>query len=82
MLDHSDQIVLLQPLQVVQLCNSFMSSLDSALEVRRLQNFVAAVARISLRQRMLLVFHGYRARFARIGATTSGDHLLLNISTS
>lgn len=70
MLDHSEQIVLLQPVQIVQLCSSFLSTSDSALEVRRLQSFAAAIARISLRQRMHLVVHGYQARFARIGVIT------------
>ncbi|KAL0028853.1 hypothetical protein WJX77_001065 [Trebouxia sp. C0004] len=39
----------------------------------RLQRLVAAVTRLSLRQRTQLVFEGYRARFAKIGAITSGD---------
>lgn len=78
MLDYSEQIVLLQPVHTVQLCNLFVSSSDSALEVRRLKKFVAAIARLSLRQRMLLVFCGYQARFARTGVSTPGNSHLGN----
>ncbi|KAL0049117.1 hypothetical protein WJX82_006966 [Trebouxia sp. C0006] len=48
------------------------------LDVFRLQRLVAAVARLTLRQRMQLVFEGYRARFAKIGAITLGDLDYLN----
>ena len=52
-----------------------LSDADSNLAVRRLQRLATAVARISLRQRMQLVFEGYRARFAQIGAVTAGTRL-------
>ena len=45
--------------------------------MKQLQRVVAAVSRITLRQRMHLVFAGYRRRFMQIGASTLGMQLPL-----
>ena len=77
MLDHIEQIVLLQPDQLVSLCKSLLGDSPSTVEIRRLQKLVTAVARISLRQRMQLVFAGYRIRFAKIGVIIPGTVISL-----
>ena len=73
MVDHSAQMVLMQPHDVSDFCKSCFSKSHSRLDVNRLQRLVTAVAHISLRQRMRIIFAGYRARFARIGAITAGN---------
>ena len=78
MLDHQQQVVLMQSHHMSDFCKTCLSEAVSNLAVRRLQRLAIAVARISLRQRMQLVFEGYRARFALIGAIMSGT-LVLNL---
>lgn len=78
MLDHPQQLVLMQSHHTSDFSKTCLSDADSNLAVRRLQRLATAVARISLRQRMQLVFEGYRARFALIGAIMSGT-LVLNL---
>ena len=75
MLDHPQQVVLMQSHHMSAFSKSCLSDASSNLTVRRLQRLTTAVARISLRQRMQLVFEGYRARFDQIGAFTAGTHL-------
>ncbi len=72
MLDHHQQVVLMQSHHLSDFCKSCLSTACSQLQVSRLQRLVAAVTRLTLRQRMQLVFEGYRARFAKIGAITLG----------
>ncbi len=72
MLDHHQQVILMQSHHLRDFCKSCLSTACSQLDVFRLQRLVAAVARLTLRQRMQLVFEGYRARFAKIGAITLG----------
>ena len=69
MVDHRRQIVLLPASHLADVCKSYQSS---TVEVKRMQKPVSAVARVSMQQRMQLVFAGYQARFAKIGAITSG----------
>lgn len=72
MLDHHQQVVLMQSHHMSDFCKSCLSTAPSQLDVSRLQILVAAVTRLTLRQGMQLVFEGYRARFAKIGAITLG----------
>lgn len=72
---HPQQVVLMQSHHISDFSKTCLSDADSNLAVRRLQRLATAVARISLRQRMQLVFEGYRARFAQIGAVTAGTRL-------
>ncbi|DBA95480.1 TPA: Nuclear pore complex protein Nup98-Nup96 [Trebouxia sp. C0006] len=78
MLVHHQQVILMQSHHLRDFCKSCLSTACSQLDVFRLQRLVAAVARLTLRQRMQLVFEGYRARFAKIGAITLGDLDYLN----
>ena len=72
MLDHHQQVVLMQSYHLSDFCKSCLSTAYSQLDVSRLQRLVAAVTRLTLRQCMQLVFEGYRERFAKIGAITLG----------
>lgn len=47
------------------------------LTIARLQRFVTATSRITMQQRLQLVFQGYRARFAQIGVGSQGLSQLL-----
>ena len=60
MLDHHQQVVLMQSHHLSDFCKSCLSSACSQLQVSRLHRLVAAVTRLTLRQRMQLVFEGYR----------------------
>ena len=44
----------------------------SQLAVARLQRLVTAASRITMQQRMQLVFQGYKARFAEVGVCSQG----------
>ena len=66
--------ILLQPHHITSYCQ-FMVQSDqgiSQLDVARQQRLLTAVSRISIYQRMQIVFMGYRGRFAEVGVCTQG----------
>ena len=67
--------VLIQPHHITSYCQKFMMQSNqgvSQLEVARQQRLLTAVSRISMHQRMQIVFMGYRERFAEVGVCTRG----------
>ena len=71
----SHHCLLLQPHHITSFCSKNPAKSDAAnreIVTARLQRLVTAVSRISLHQRMQLVFQGYKARFAEIGAYCQG----------
>lgn len=60
------------PLSAALIQLSLMQLLHRQIVTARLQQLVTAVSRITLKQRMQLVFQGYIARFAEIGAYCQG----------
>lgn len=70
--EHVQQFVLMQYNHVMDFCKSWLRLDSTDVGAKQLQRFVAAVSRITLRQRMHLVFAGYKRRFMQIGASTLG----------
>lgn len=72
--------ILLQPHHITSYCQSMVQSNQglSQLDTARQQRLLTAVSRISMHQRMHIVFMGYRARFAEFGVCTRGESGMLN----
>ena len=71
-LDHVEQLFMLQPTSLKDFCVPVLKSSSGSAAVLPLQKVMTAVARLSLRQRMHLIFTAYKARFAEIGIVTAG----------
>lgn len=67
--------LLLQPCHITTFCSEELQQADAPaqqLTCARLQRFVTALSRITMQQRLQLVFQGYKARFAEIGVLCQG----------
>jgi hypothetical protein len=76
----SNYCILLQPHHITSYCQQFMVQSDqriSQLDIARQQRLLTAVSRISMHQRMQIVFMGYRGRFAEVGVCTRGESTTL-----
>ncbi len=76
----SKYCILLQPHHITSYCQQFMVQSDqgiSQLDIARQQRLLTAVSRISMHQRMQIVFMGYRGRFAEVGVCTRGESSML-----
>lgn len=71
--------ILLQPHHITSYCQSMVQSNQglSQLDTARQHRLLTAVSRISMHQRMHIVFMGYRARFAEVGICTPGESGML-----
>lgn len=66
----SQYCILLQPHHITSYCQQFMVQSDDGilqLDIARQQRLLTAVSRISMDQRMQIVFMGYRGRFSEVG---------------
>ena len=71
-LDHVEQLFMIQPTSLKDFCTPVLKSSSGSAAIVLLQKVMTAVARLSLRQRMHLIFTAYKARFAEIGVVTTG----------
>ena len=75
----SQYCILLQPHHIISYCQHFMTQSDQAisqLDIARQQRLTTAVSRISIQQRMQIVYLAYRARFGEIGVCTLGGSIM------
>lgn len=76
----SKYCILLQPHHITSYCQQFILQSDpgmSQLDVARQQRLLTAVSRVSMHQRMQIVFMGFRERFAAVGVCTQGESGML-----
>lgn len=79
-IDLSKYCILLQPYHITSYCQQFMLQSNpgmSQLDVARQQRLLTAVSRVSMHQRMQIVFMGFRERFAEVGVCTQGESGML-----
>ncbi len=72
----SKYCILLQPHHITSYCLQSDRGI-SQLDIARHQRLLTAVSRISMHQRMQIVFMGYRGRFSEVGVCTQGESSML-----
>ena len=79
--DLSKHCILLQPHHITAYCQQFTVQSNRGVsqhDIARRQRLLTAVSRVSMHQRMQIVFMGYRGRFAEVGVCTRGESCLLS----
>lgn len=82
--DLSKYCILLQPHHITSYCQQLTLQSDQGipqLDMARQQRLLTAVSRVSMHQRMQIVFMGFKGRFAEVGVSTQGEPGRLNFPT-